>query len=313
MDVAGDSFENMRVATALNRRMRQGLLPVLIVTVALQASHAVAALDYTVKGEHVSGKFGTSESRDRESLAVRLTAGGRVRIWTEVRAVRARSPYGVAHTPLGPAPLSGSQVTDRIRQGGSGGSGRGDQGSGGSAGDSLTGSGWTSGVGDVDLGLAARFLGKPSGLFRLDGEIEFKAPTADEEKGLGTGEWDVRVGLSGERRFWSATAFAGLGWNRLGDPDWIDLRDTVDVFGGLETEPFGRELRGSVWFQGNTEIVPGAGNRMVLGAGLRRGGRMPWSLSAFAGVTDASEDVGISFAMTVGGNGPRSGRRDLVR
>jgi hypothetical protein len=304
----------MCIATNEKYRIRQILQPILLLSTIILATPAFTAPDFTLKGEHLSGDYGTGESRNRESVSLRVAKGDRLRFWTELRTIRAESPLGIANTPLGPAPLDGEQVRDRIGQGEPGGNGEGDAGpgSGSVQGELAAGGGWSSGIGDVEMGLTARILGKAAGLFRLDGEFEVKVPTAEEEEGLGTGEWDVRVGLSGERRFWSLTSFAGVGWNRLGDPDWIDLEDAVDLFAGIETEPFGREMRGSVWIEGNTETVPGAGSRMVIGAGLRNGGRLPWRLSAFAGITDASEDLGLTFAMSLGGKQQRAGRRERV-
>jgi len=74
-------------------------------------------------------------------------------------------------------------------------------------------------------------------LFRLDTSLEVKIPTASVEEYLGTGEWDYRIGFAGEYRFWSATTYGGVGWNRLGDPAWIDFNDVIDVVAGVDSDP----------------------------------------------------------------------------
>jgi hypothetical protein len=142
-------------------------------------------------------------------------------------------------------------------------------------------------------------------LHRVDAEIEVKVPTADEEEGLGTGEWDARAGLGLERRFWSLTAFGGLGWTRIGDPEWLDFRDPVDGYLGLETEPGRRGLRWSAWIDASGEVVPGAGSRARVGVGLRFSTALRWHFSATAGLTEAAEEFGLSLGLAWGGGGRR--------
>jgi hypothetical protein len=168
-------------------------------------------------------------------------------------------------------------------------------------------------LGDLRLGLAARLFGKPAGLYMMDFEVDVKAPTADADEGLGTGEWDGRVGFAGERRFWTATAFAGLGWTRIGDPEWIDFRNPIDAYGGVESEPLGPGILISGWIEGTSEIVPGAGERTALAVGLRGNRKNSWRLSATVGLSDAAEDFGVRLSFTTGRSKPRSRALEVRR
>ena len=169
-----------------------------------------------------------------------------------------------------------------------------------------------SGVGDVFLAFSGRLLGGGAKVFRMDAGIEAKAPTADSEEGLGTGEWDAHVGLTSEYRFWSATAFGGIGWNILGDPEWVELEDVPDAYGGIESEPLAGRWIVSGWLAGNPEVVEGVGSRGILGFGIRTTGSWRFRLQASAGLTDGSEDFTVLLAVshgvmtpTVGTRGPR--------
>jgi hypothetical protein len=170
---------------------------------------------------------------------------------------------------------------------------------------------WVSGLGDLRLAASRRVVGGGAKVYRLDAGVEAKAPLADEEEGLGSGEWDARLGLSGEYRFWLARGFAGVGWNHLGDPAWVELQDVPDAYIGAESDPLGGRIILSGWLEGNPEVVEGAGSRAALGVGLRTLGRARWRLSAIVGLTDAARDfmlvVGASFGVTtptVGTRGP---------
>jgi hypothetical protein len=273
---------------------------------ALVASgQASAGTDLTVTGDHRSGDYGTGTSQVSSSVGLLLVHGGRLQFHAFLPALRTESTAAVLWTGNGPAPIPPDQGGNGSGQG-TGGQGAGGQGNGGPgslvAGETSpatdTSTVVASGVGDLRVGLTARVLGKPAGLYRLDADVTVKAPTADVDKGLGTGEWDARLGVMGERRFWTFTAFGSVGWSRFGDPAWVDLADSVDFFGGVESEPMGPGLLLSGWIDANSEVVPGAGERMVVGGSLRRNRRNSWRVSVFAGLTEASEDFGVSLGFT---------------
>lgn len=293
-----------------SRLLGPAVCAVLVAAIALPGG-ALAGSDLTVGGAYLDRSTSSTEA-----LSLRFVAGGRVQFRAYLPALRVTSPDSVVVLPYGSTPLDEDQRLKRQQYL--------DPDTGG--GDSGTQTGGTSdqrvllaqdmdttyfddtvtGVGDLRLGMSARLFGRPAGLYLMDFELDLKAPTADETEGLGTGEWDGRLGFSGERRFWTATAFAGMGWTRIGDPEWIDFRDPVDIYGGVESDPLGPGILIAGWVEGNSEIVPGAGGRTALAFGLRNNRRNSWRLSATVGLTDAAEDFGIRLSFTVGANKPRS-------
>jgi hypothetical protein len=54
-----------------------------------------------------------------------------------------------------------------------------------------------------------------------------KAPTADEDKGLGTGETDYAAQVDLARVLGKTTLFGTLGQKFFGDPEGLDFRDPV--------------------------------------------------------------------------------------
>lgn len=256
-----------------------------------------------------SGSYGTGADSDVATTRVVFNTGDKYQFKIDAGWIRVESPFGVLPGPVGPLPMQ------RRREGDS----------------SENGMGFgnfseqepdpplpepeeisASGVGDVYLAFSRRILGGGASVFRMDGGLEVKAPTADADEGLGTGEWDTRIGLTSEYRFWSATGFAGLGWNYLGDPAWVELNNVVDAYAGMESEPLGGRVILSSWLAGNPEVVPGVGSRGILGFGLRTTGSWRFRFQATAGLTDGSEDFSVLLAVshglltpTVGTRGPR--------
>lgn len=284
---------------------------------ALGANSARAAIgEIFLTAGYASGSYGTGSDSEVASTRVIFNSGDRFQFKADAGWIRVESPYGILPGRTGPVPM-------RRRQGnGNPGNGVGPPTSGnhGNQPDSPeiepplpeTEEISASGVGDVFLAFSGRVLGGDAKVFRLDCGIEAKVPTADADDGLGTGEWDARLGVTGEYRFWSATGFAGLGWNYLGDPEWVELNDVVDAYAGLESEPLAGRWIFSGWLAGNPEVVPGVGSRGILGAGLRTTGNWRFRLQATAGLTDGSEDFTVLFAVshgvltpTVGTRGPR--------
>jgi hypothetical protein len=227
-------------------------------------------------------------------LGLELAAGPRTVLRMEVPAVRARSTESLL-TLLGPTPrvlqaLEG-RGRDRVLA-------------------PIPGE-WETGLGDVRLAVEQDLSGGGARLHRVAGAVEVKAPTADEERRLGSGEWDGRVGLLGERRTWSATFFWGAGWNLLGDPPGVELDDAPDGYLGVESEPWRGRVRGALWIEGHGEVAPEAGARAAVGVGLRGAGRRGWRVAGTVGLTDAAEDFRLLVGVGVGA--PDGERRRPVR
>jgi len=92
-----------------------------------------------------------------------------------------------------------------------------------------------SGVGDTTVGLSYRFLDETDSLPEMSVHGGVKIPTADEDKGLGTGEMDYRMGIELVKGLGNWTLDLGMDYNILGDPDYYDLDNYVAAYGDLST------------------------------------------------------------------------------
>lgn len=95
------------------------------------------------------------------------------------------------------------------------------RGNGGGGGETAPTSGTTSGIGD--LRLSATYALPMQGDWGVDLTGNVKVATADEDKGLGTGENDYGVAVDVFRAFGDLTAFGGVGYTWLGESDYIDV------------------------------------------------------------------------------------------
>lgn len=85
-----------------------------------------------------------------------------------------------------------------------------------------------SGLGDVTLeGVLNLYPESDSGLPYAELSVKVKLPTADEERGLGTGEIDTTVAVDVFQSFGNFTPFAALGYRFRGDPDGFELEDGI--------------------------------------------------------------------------------------
>lgn len=133
----------------------------------------------------------------------------------------------------------------------------------------------------------------------LTGKIKF--PTADDSKGLGTGEFDEGVGLEFGKRLdkdWSL--FADFSYVSVGSPPGLDLRDRVSFGIGLSGN-MSPKLTGSVFYEESTPLVKGAPDLRDVAVNLDY--RVDQESSIFAGalvgLTSASPDYGLSAGVSV--------------
>lgn len=226
---------------------------------------------------YLTGSFGTAAEGEVQQLRLALEWGGPLRWRVVVPAVSGRVPVTLVRTGLGEVSrerlrAAGVREPPPVE---------------------VVETRTASGLGDLRLGAALPLAGGGARRHRLEAELELKAPTADERRNLGTGEWDGRLGLFGEYRFWSATLFAGAGYNVLGSPPGLPLRNVPDALLGAESEPLPPGIRLAAWIEGHPEVVAGGGARIALAAGVGGAGRHPWRLVARAGLTRASEDLAV--------------------
>lgn len=152
------------------------------------------------------------------------------------------------------------------------------------------------GFGDVRVKAAVRLLDAPRG-GRLSARAGVKLPTANEERGLGTGRLDAWAGLGWRREGWTTGVEAFVEWRSLGDPDGIPLED--GPAGGLFLHwPIGRgEL--SVGTEAYTAAYAGdaAPWSAVTTAVFPAGRRAEAAFELHAGLSETAPDLGLTFGL----------------
>lgn len=156
-----------------------------------------------------------------------------------------------------------------------------------------------SGIGDaVVKGSYYLLIQEPFDFF-LIGKI--KIPTADKDKGLGTGEFDATVGFESDKKItddW--TAFFDLNYTFVGSPSGSDLNNVVFFDIGLSRK-INSLSTGSVFFEQSTPLASGGGDvRDIL---LNVDYKITNTAKLFAGfsvgLTESSQDYGISGGASI--------------
>lgn len=156
----------------------------------------------------------------------------------------------------------------------------------------------SSGFGDVTLhGGWAHSFGENAPTLGLG--VGFKLGTADEAKGLGSGEndWSADISLSGGSTLrWNAS----LGYQILGDPDGLELDNGVRGSLSLSwaTERAGVWEFGWDGAQSTNAGTPGV-SELRLGWSRTLNEKTSLSLYTTAGLSDASPDFGTGFSINV--------------
>ncbi|RUM37523.1 MAG: hypothetical protein DSY57_03990 [Desulfobulbus sp.] len=93
--------------------------------------------------------------------------------------------------------------------------------------------GSATGIGDTTVDLSWRVVEEGERIPEISLHGGLKLPTADEDKGLGTGKVDALVGvdLSKELENWSLDA--GITYNILGEPDEYELNNYLSAYGEI--------------------------------------------------------------------------------
>jgi len=154
-------------------------------------------MDATIGYYFSTGKYGGSERTDISFVP--LTVGARYDAWSLRLTVPWIRVDGVSDlTEDGSPPIVDGSV--------------------------ITGEG--SGLGDVTLrGVYTIFPIRPWMPF-VDLGARIKFPTADEDRGLGTGKFDYELQIEIARVFGRFTPFANVGYRFVGDPATFDLHNT---------------------------------------------------------------------------------------
>ncbi len=150
------------------------------------------------------------------------------------------------------------------------------------------------GVGDMILRVGRILVSEGTGGLSLDGALAAKLPTADEMKGLGTGETDYGAFLSLHQRLGGFKVSLHGGYIKVGDPPLVNYND-IYLYGVGISRIFGfTEL--FTFFEGRRASVPGAKDPQEIAIGFFHVLNTDFAIkgSAFAGLNDGGPDFGFN-------------------
>lgn len=152
------------------------------------------------------------------------------------------------------------------------------------------------GLGDIRLAMTHR-LGQGASFGRFLARGGLKLPTADESRGLGTGEVDFWAGLIWRREGWIVDGELYVEWVELGDPPGLPLQDGPAAGGFLDWPIGPGGLRAGL--EAAKAAVPGDPTRLrcVAGGYGRMGRESGWDAEVMVGLSDSSPDLGVSVAL----------------
>ena len=152
-----------------------------------------------------------------------------------------------------------------------------------------------SGIGDVILRGGMVFVPEGDEGFSFDGALAVKLPTADENKGLGTGETDYGAFLSVHQRFDKTKLSFLAGYIKVGDPPLVNYND-IYLYGVGIARIFGStELYAS--YEGRRAMVPGAKNPQEINVGFFHVLNANYAIkgNTFAGLNKGGPDFGLGI------------------
>jgi hypothetical protein len=158
-----------------------------------------------------------------------------------------------------------------------------------------------SGVGDVVLRGGYAVMTEDPQPFDLTAVAKVKAPTADKNKGLGTGEFDEGAGLEfGKLVAPGWTVLADAYFTKIGDPPGLDLNNQLAVDAGF-SRLLQKDLTLTVLLEASNALVSGQPAPRDLSANLDY--RLDGGASVFGGLlvglSDGSPAAGFSFGGSV--------------
>ena len=162
----------------------------------------------------------------------------------------------------------------------------------------------TSDAGFGDLVLRGRYYahddpGVDSPLPAITPFVKVKIPTADESKGLGTGEWDVGFGLELDKRLREFFLLGDVSYTVIGDPPGQTFRNRPAASVGIGRF-FTPNVAVTALLDWRRAIVAGRDDALEL-VGLvqvRLSPTLSMTPNAFVGLTDGSPDFGLGVEVS---------------
>jgi hypothetical protein len=228
---------------------------------------AAAEMTIGAGAEYTTGKYGGTEATD--TLFIPFTLKYETGSWTFKTTV----PY---IRVSGPANVIGAG-TERITLPGAGAAPR-----------------TESGLGDIVTSAFYTVMNERQSDVGLDIGVKLKLPTADEQRGLGTGEVDYALQADVFKPLGNVTAFGSLGYRFYGDPPGLTLRD-VPYYAIGATYRMAPDNIVGVAYDYRPRIVPGGSQISEATLFWSRRLSREWRLQLYgvAGFSDGSPDGGL--------------------
>jgi len=155
-----------------------------------------------------------------------------------------------------------------------------------------------SGLGDIVLSATYGAYYEPSTMLGVDLTGKLKLPTADEDRGLSTGEADVIFLVDAYRNFDRWTGFAGVGYHILGDAPGQPLNNVWSANVGASYKIDQRDSWGAS-LDTRQRVAPGAGAQREVTGFVQRKLDNLWKAQAYAliGLADGSPDWGFGLTL----------------
>jgi hypothetical protein len=155
-----------------------------------------------------------------------------------------------------------------------------------------------SGLGDIVLSAAYSAHYDPASTLGVDLTGKLKLPTADEAKGLGTGEPDFAFLVDLYRTFDRVTGFGGVGYHVMGDAPGLPLENAWSANLGASYRLDTRTSAGAL-LEGRQRVVPGGSSmRELMGFWTRRlEGEWRSQVYGLIGLADGSPDWGFGLSL----------------
>lgn len=154
------------------------------------------------------------------------------------------------------------------------------------------------GLGDVVLSAFNTVMNERRDAIGLDLGAKVKLPTADEERGLGTGETDYALQADVFKPFGDVNAFGSLGYRVYGDPPGLNLRN-VAYYGIGATYRMAANTTVGIAYDYRPRIVTGGSEISEATLFWSRRLSREWRLQLYgvAGFGNGSPDAGVGAIM----------------
>jgi len=153
------------------------------------------------------------------------------------------------------------------------------------------------GIGDIYLHGGYVFIPEIDDGFSLYGSLSLKLPTADKDKGLGTGETDFGGYLSAGKRFGQNRVTLSAGYIFVGSPSGINYNNVYVYDIGYARIFSLTEIL--IWYEGRGAVVSGAKNPQEINVGFFHILSKDYSIkgSTFVGLNNGGPDFGINLGL----------------